>query len=50
VPNPARVPAGRPELYDLAADPTETRDLAASAPADLARLRARLDAWWPAND
>jgi arylsulfatase A-like enzyme len=31
-------------LYDLAADPRETRDLAAERPADLARMRARLAA------
>jgi hypothetical protein len=29
-------------LYDLAADPGETRDLAAERPADLARMQARL--------
>ncbi len=33
------------ELYDLARDPAETRDLAREAPADLDRMRARLDAW-----
>lgn len=33
------------ELYDLAADPAEARDLAAERPADLARLRAALLAW-----
>ncbi len=31
-----------PELYDLAADPGETRNLAASRPADLERLASRL--------
>ena len=31
-----------PELYDLRADPHETRNLAASRPQDLERLRARL--------
>ena len=33
------------ELYDLAADPAESRDLAAPRPADLARLVAAFDAW-----
>jgi arylsulfatase A-like enzyme len=31
-------------LYDLAADPGETRDLAAERPADLARMQSRLAA------
>ncbi len=34
----------RPELYDLAADPKETNNLAASRPDDVARLMAKLDA------
>jgi arylsulfatase A-like enzyme len=34
---------GEALLYDLAADPGETRDLAAERPADLARLRARME-------
>ena len=33
------------ELYDLAADPGETRDLAAERPGDVARLRGELLAW-----
>jgi arylsulfatase A len=37
---------GKPwELYDLAADPGETRDLAAGRPDDLARLTAAFAAW-----
>ena len=35
----------RVELYDLAADPYEQRDLASARPADVARLRARLQEW-----
>jgi arylsulfatase A-like enzyme/Flp pilus assembly protein TadD len=34
-----------PELYDLAADPAEARNLAASRPQDLERLRAGLQAF-----
>jgi arylsulfatase A-like enzyme len=33
------------ELYDLAADPGETRNLAATRPADVARLAADFAAW-----
>jgi arylsulfatase A-like enzyme len=36
---------GRVELYDLAADPGEQKDLAAERPADAARLRDRLARW-----
>ncbi len=35
--------AGIVELYDLKADPTETRNLAAEHPAEVARLKAMLD-------
>ncbi|MBX3411415.1 MAG: sulfatase-like hydrolase/transferase [Pirellulales bacterium] len=44
------VPAKSPalvELYDLANDPTETKNIAAEEPETVARLRTRLDAWWP---
>ena len=40
--NPAR---GTEELYDLAADPGETRNVAGERPADLAAMRSRLAAW-----
>lgn len=33
------------ELYDLAADPAESHDLAAERPADLARLQAAFNQW-----
>jgi len=36
---------GRVELYNLARDPGESRDLATSEPATAARLKLRLDAW-----
>jgi arylsulfatase A-like enzyme/Flp pilus assembly protein TadD len=39
------VEAPRPELYDLAADPHETRDLARERPSDAARLRSALAAF-----
>jgi arylsulfatase len=38
------------ELYDLAADRTELRNLAAERPQDLARLVARWNAWVPTVD
>ncbi len=38
---------GKPELYDLARDPDETNNRAADEKAMVARLKARLDAWWP---
>ncbi len=40
---------GEEELYDLSADPTEQRNLAAAQPARCARLRQRLAAWTDAN-
>ena len=49
LPHAANVPEGRPELYDLLADPKETHDLAAAEPGALARLRRQIDAWWPAK-
>jgi len=36
---------GRVELYDLAADPSEVDNVAASRPEDVSRLRAKLDDW-----
>ncbi len=37
---------GKVELYDLATDPGETRDLAGEFSQVVERLRARLHAWW----
>ena len=34
------------ELYDVAADPREEKNLAAERAADVSAMRARLDAWW----
>ena len=46
IPNPANVPGGKPELYDLGNDPKEEKDLAASQPVRVDELRKRLNAWW----
>lgn len=34
------------ELFNLAADPHEMRNLAAAEPTRVTKLRAQLDAWW----
>jgi arylsulfatase len=34
------------ELYDIGSDPGQERDLAASRPDDVARMRAHYEAWW----
>ncbi len=47
VPAPQNEPDGKIELYDLAADPREEKDLAAAQPARVAELTKQLDAWWP---
>jgi uncharacterized sulfatase len=47
VPSPVNESAAECELFDLAADPHETKNLADQSPADVARLRQQLDAWWP---
>jgi uncharacterized sulfatase len=39
-------PEGAAGLYDLKADPREEKDLAADRPDEVARMKARLDAWW----
>ncbi len=48
-PNPARVPDGKAELYDLAADPKEATNRADKHPDKVGALRTKLDAWWPAR-
>ncbi len=47
VPTAERVPDGSIELYDLAADPHETRNLAAEHPQRVEQLLRDLDRWWP---
>lgn len=37
----------RPQLFDVLADPHEDKNLAAQNPEVVARLAARLQAWWP---
>ena len=39
----------RPQLFDLLADPTEDRNLAAQNPEVVARLAAKVAGWWPAT-
>ena len=46
VPHPPNVTDAAPELFHLADDPAETRDLAAERPGKVAALRAKLDGWW----
>lgn len=41
----AKAPSGPWELYDMAADRTETQDLAANHPEIVARLRAQWEVW-----
>ncbi len=41
-----RYERGEVELYDVSADPDETRNLAAAHPEVVESLRADLDAWW----
>ena len=42
----ARYERGEVELFDVAADPRETKDLAGERAGVVANLRASLDAWW----
>jgi uncharacterized sulfatase len=46
VPDSANQPKDVPELYDLAADPHETKNLAKDHPERVKALAAKLDAWW----
>ncbi len=40
----------RPQLFDLLADPHEDKNLAAGNPEVVARLAAKLQAWWPVTE
>jgi arylsulfatase A-like enzyme len=46
IPHAERVPNGEVELYHIAEDPDELKNLAASVPDRVASLREALDAWW----
>jgi len=46
VPHPANEPDAPVELYDLARDADEVRNLAETRPDEVRALTARLDAWW----
>ncbi|MBX9789667.1 MAG: sulfatase [Pirellulales bacterium] len=47
VPNAANEPAAKVELFDLARDPDERRNLADADPERANLLHAALNAWWP---
>jgi uncharacterized sulfatase len=40
----------RPQLYDLLADPHETKNLAADNPEVVARLAKKIAGWWPVKE
>ncbi len=46
VPDKTNQPKDGVELYNLATDPTEEKNLAAAEPAKVKSLTAKLDAWW----
>lgn len=46
VPHAPNIKDGKPELYDLAADPAEKANLADKQPERVAELSRKLDAWW----
>ncbi len=46
VPDPTRCPGEQAELYDLRADPAETKDLASENPDIVAELLQQIDQWW----
>jgi uncharacterized sulfatase len=45
-PHPANEPNGKPELYDLTADPHEQTNLASREPQRVYAMTLELDAWW----
>lgn len=49
LPNPARLPDAKPELYDLKADPKEEANLAEKRADDVTRLTKKVSEWWPAK-
>jgi arylsulfatase A-like enzyme len=49
LPNPARLPDAKAELYDLKTDQKEESNLAEKRPDDVTRLTKKLNDWWPAK-
>ena len=47
LPDAVNEPKESVQLFNLAADPLEQQDLAASDPTRVATLRALIDGWWP---
>ena len=47
VPHPGREPEARTELFNLVQDPHEERNLATGRVEIVARLKSKLDQWWP---
>lgn len=50
LPAPRNTPDGSVELYDLAVDPFEAKNLADLEPKRVDELKRLLDDWWPAGD
>ncbi len=50
VPAPQNEPDGKVELYNLASDKLEEKNLADTQKAKVTTLRAKLDAWWPGRN
>ena len=46
VPHGSAAAKGKPELYDVTADPHEKTDLAGRQPDRVEALRRKLDVWW----
>ncbi len=49
VPDRRNEPAATAELFDVAHDPDEKRNLAAEQPQKVTELKARIEEWWPAT-
>ena len=47
VPHPSREPNAPVELFDILADPHETKNLAAGNAEVVAQLTAKINNWWP---
>ena len=49
LPHPGREPDAHVELFDILADPHETKNLAIENAQVVAQLTAKINAWWPAT-